>query len=71
MNETDTGVKYPQVQVNLVGQDGNAFMVMGLAQKAAKKAGLDKEQIDEYLEEAMSGDYNHLLQVTMKYFDVN
>jgi len=63
------GVKYPDVKVQLVGLDGNAYSIMGRAQKAARKAGLTKDQIDEYINEAISGDYNHLLAVTMEYFD--
>lgn len=58
-------------KVKLVGEDGNAFMVLGLATRAAKKAGWTKEQIDEYREKAMSGDYENLLAVTMDYFEVS
>jgi len=56
--------------LELVGQDGNAFVVLGLAQKAARRAGWTKEQIKVYLDEAMAGNYDHLLQVTMKHFNV-
>ena len=61
--------KYPEVSFQLVGTDGNAFAVMGLAAKEARRAGLSKEQIDEYRTEAMSGDYDHLLLTTMRFFD--
>lgn len=54
----------------LVGQDGNAFMILGLAFRAAKKAGWSQERIDEYKQKATSGDYDRLLGVTMEYFDV-
>jgi len=56
--------------LQLVGTDGNAFSILGKAMKAAKRAGWSKERIAVYIEEAMSGDYDHLLQTTMKYFDV-
>lgn len=56
--------------VKLIGQDGNAFSVMGNVKRALKRAGADREYIDQYLEEAMSGDYNHLLTVSMKYVNV-
>jgi hypothetical protein len=56
--------------LELVGQNGNAFMVLGLANKAARKAGWTKAEIDEFMAEAMNGDYDHLLQTCMKYFDV-
>lgn len=65
-----TTVKYPHVQVQLAGQDGNAFMVIGLCSKAARRAGLTQEQINEFADEAMSGDYDHLLATAMQYFDV-
>ena len=58
-------------RVKLIGQDGNAFRVMGAAQKAMRQFGLPKEKIDEYMKEAMSGDYDHLLATTMKYCDVH
>lgn len=62
-------VKYPQVKVKLVGEDGNAFFIMGRAAGAARKAGLSKEVIAQYRAEAMSGDYDNLLVVTMEWFD--
>jgi len=43
---------------------------MGRIKQALKRAGADKEYIDEYLKEAASGDYNHLLTVSMKYVHV-
>ena len=56
--------------VKLIGQDGNAFAIMANVKQALKRAGADKEYIDEYLKEATSGDYNHLLTVSMNYVDV-
>jgi hypothetical protein len=56
--------------VKLIGQDGNAFSIMGNVKRALKRASADKEYIDEYLKEATSGDYNHLLNVSMQYVNV-
>ena len=56
--------------IQLIGQDGNAFAIMGNIKRALKRAGADKEYIDEYLKEATSGDYNHLLTVSMKYVNI-
>ena len=56
--------------VKLTGEDGNAFSIMGLVKKALKHAGADKEYIDKYLKEATSGDYDHLLVVSMEYVNV-
>jgi hypothetical protein len=51
------------VKCKLVGQDGNAWAIMGRFQTAARKAGWSKEDIDLLMKNAMSGDYNHLLFV--------
>lgn len=56
--------------VKLAGEDGNAFAIMDKVTKALRKAGADKEYIDEYLNKSMSGDYDHLLGVAMEYVDV-
>jgi hypothetical protein len=56
--------------VKLIGQDGNAFAIMGRVKQALKSAGADKEYIDKYLSEATSGDYDHLLVVSMEYVEV-
>ena len=56
--------------LELSGKDGNAFMILGTARRVAKKAGWSKEKIDTVFAEATSGDYDHVLQTMMKYFDV-
>jgi hypothetical protein len=56
-----------KVDLQLEGQDGNAFAIMGAFTRQAQREGWDKAEIDEVIEEAMSGDYNHLLQTFMKH----
>ena len=56
--------------VKLVGEDGNAFSIMGRVKQALKRAGADKEYIDEYLKEATVADYSYLLTVSMEYVNV-
>lgn len=53
--------------VALVGEDGNAFAIMGRVTKALKAAGNDESVIESYREQAMSGDYDHLLAVTLAF----
>ena len=50
---------------SLVGTDGNAFAVMGRVRSWMQKEGLTIAERDAYMEEAMSGDYSHLLRVSM------
>jgi len=56
--------------VKLSGINGNAFSVMTEVQRGLEKADAPPEHIINYIEEAMSGDYNNLLRVSMKYVDV-
>lgn len=51
--------------IDLTGPDGNAFVLLGMAQQWAKQLGLDYTKI---VEEAESSDYENLLQVLDKYF---
>ena len=62
--------KYPKVKVELVGQDGNAFAIMGRVGGALKKAGVQKAEIDAYYAESTAGDYDHLLRTAMKWVSV-
>ena len=57
-------------KVRLSGRDGNVFSIMGAAGRALREAGYTKEEIAKYTEEATSGDYDHAIQVTMRWCDV-
>lgn len=59
------------VEVNLSGEDGNAFAILGKVQKALKRAGATKEQVSEFFTEATGGDYDHLLQTVMQWVNVS
>ena len=56
-------VKYPEIEVELSGHDGNAFAVMGAVRKALSRNGVLKDEIEEYIKQSTSGDYDNLLQV--------
>ena len=64
-------VKYPDVEVQLTGHDGNAFAIMGRVSKELRRAGVSDEEVKQYQNEATSGDYDHLLQVTMQWVSVS
>jgi hypothetical protein len=61
---------YPDITVKLVGEDGNAFNIIGKVRTAMRRGGVDQEQFLKYQAEATSGDYDNLLQVTMKWVNV-
>jgi hypothetical protein len=68
-NETSSPETKPRL--TLTGTDGNAFSILGRARRCARKAGWTREQIEKYTDEAKSGDYDNLLAVTMRYFEVD
>lgn len=54
-----------QIEIDLSGPEGNAYMLIGMAGKWAKQLSLDSQAIQA---EMMSGDYENLLAVMEKYF---
>jgi hypothetical protein len=59
-----------EVEVQLSGNDGNAFSIMASVKNALKKAGASKEEIDQYISDSMAGDYDNLLRVAMDWVEV-
>lgn len=47
----------------LVGQNSNAYNLLGGWSEAATKNGWNKEDVDKVIEQATSGDYENLLRV--------
>ena len=64
------GPKFPGVSVQLTGGDGSARFVIGKVAQALHRAGHGAE-VATYMDEAMSGDYNHVLQTCMAWVDVS
>ena len=62
--------KYPDIEVELVGRDGNAFAIMGAVSKALSRAKVPQAEIDKYLEESTSGDYDNLLATATRWVTV-
>jgi hypothetical protein len=65
MNVPGTEIKKPVCK--LVGQDGNVFNLLGLAQRALRKASVPQNIISSMLAEATSGNYSNALCVIQKY----
>ncbi len=58
------------VDVQLSGNDGNAFAIMAQVNKALRNAGASPEEISQYQQESMSGDYDNLLRVASQWVNV-
>jgi hypothetical protein len=59
--------KYPDVTVKLVGEDGNAFAILGRITRAMRKAKIDSAEVKSFQDEATRGDYDHLLATCMRW----
>jgi len=66
-----SNIKYPHVTVELIGEDSNAFAILGRVSRAMKKAKIPQIEIDEFLTEATNGSYEHLLVTVMNTVSVN
>jgi len=63
--------KYPHIKVELSGSDGNAYAILGAVRRAMVRSDLSSEEIQRFMDEARSGDYDHLIQVAMHWVNVS
>jgi hypothetical protein len=70
MEKMELEPKYPDITVKLVGQDSNAFVLLGLINQALRKAKVPADIRGQFQTEATSGDYDNLLQTAMRWVNV-
>ena len=61
------GVLYPEVEVQLTGQDGNALVIIGAVSRELRRVGIDPAP---FVEEATAGDYDHVLRTCLRWVTV-
>ncbi len=54
-----------KITLELEGQNGNAFSLLARFRKQAQREKWTTLEIDDVLEEAQKGDYDHLLQTLL------
>jgi hypothetical protein len=69
--EVEMVPKYPDITVQLTDTDGNAFAVLGKVLKALRQAGVSEVERDAFKQEATQGNYDQLLQVIMRWVQVD
>ena len=62
--------KYPQITIQLVGEDGNAFAILGRVSKAMKRNKI-YDKWGEFHAEATSGNYDNLIMTVLRWFSTN
>lgn len=55
------------VVLDPISIDGNVMSIIGTIARDLKRAGNSREVIDAFRSEAMSGDYDHVLQTVLAY----
>ena len=57
--------------VDLDGPNGNAFMLLAIAETEMEGLGIDRDEIDVILDDMKSGDYNYLLETMDEHLGAN
>lgn len=68
MSEQQERQKYGEI--TLAGEDGNGFMIIAKCRKIMKRAGASGPEIDAFVKQATSGDYDNLLHTVQEWFEV-
>lgn len=62
-------MKYPDITVQLIGEDGNAIAIVQRVTRALRRGGVPAEEVTEFRRQALSGDYDHVLNTCMEWVD--
>ena len=65
--EDDLLAPITNVKMRLVGEDGNAWAILGRCGAAMRRAGYPRSFIDTFVTEATAGNYDDLLATVMRY----
>lgn len=61
-------VKYPDIEVRLVGEDGNIFHLLGVVERSLRRARVGQSEIRNFRKEVTSSQsYDEALQVLMNW----
>lgn len=58
------------IPVQLLGEDGNAMVLISKVRRALVKASVREDEVNKFMTEAMSRDYNKVIQTCMEWVDV-
>lgn len=64
-------VHYPWVAVTLTGTDGNALSIVARVRRALEHSGVHDDECEAFVREALSGDYDKVLQTACKWVNVS
>ena len=61
---------YPEIVVTLTGADGNSLSIVSLVSRAIKRELDDRMLADAFVAEALSGDYDNVINTCFKWVTV-
>ncbi len=71
LKPSETGIKFPQIKVKLVGTDGNIFALMGRVSSALRQNRVGNDLINEFSKDVMnSSNYDEALGKITKWVNV-
>jgi len=56
------------IEIDLRGEDGNAFVLVGKARRYAKDLGYSEEETENLINQMVSSDYENLIQIFDEHF---
>ena len=62
--------KYGQIIVQVSRRRGNSLAIIGAVMNALKRAGVGRDEINAYFEQATSGNYGDVIRVTEEWVNV-
>ena len=63
-------VRHPEIRVSVVPEARNDFRIIDYVTKALRKAGVPREEIDQFCDEALAAGERDLLQICGKWVTV-
>lgn len=60
--------KQGPIEIDLTGPDGNAFVLLGIANRLARQLGYSREEINDLINEMKGSDYEYLIQTFDDHF---
>lgn len=62
--------RHPEIRVKLIGEEANAFWVLGIVRRKLEQAGVDPEEIEKFTAQATARDYDVLLRCVSEWVEV-
>lgn len=62
-----TEIQFPEIKVTLSSLDQTANVIVGVVTAELRKAGVDSQTIDRYVQQTRMGDWDYLIKTTKRW----